>query len=137
MTPPLVVGNWKMNGSQADCLHLARQIAHDVKSKPASVQVVVAPPFTSLAAVGKALHRPAFAPVFNWRIVWNVTGDQWHNDQRRRDRRLGRSRQAIRLLPQKFATETTNLNTDESPAIGRRTFGKRLQLRRTLSVEQA
>ena len=29
MTVPLVVGNWKMNGSQAECQKLAREIARD------------------------------------------------------------------------------------------------------------
>jgi hypothetical protein len=68
-----------------------------------------------------------------------------HRDRRARfaaarrpnDRRLKRSRQATRLLPQKFATEITNLNTDESLTIGRVTFGKRLQLRKTLDFDGA
>jgi triosephosphate isomerase (TIM) len=78
MTPPLVVGNWKMNGSQADCLHLARQIVRDVKSKPAPVQVVVAPPFTALAAVGKALHDSKVqlaAQNCHWQLSGAFTGE--------------------------------------------------------------
>jgi triosephosphate isomerase (TIM) len=78
MTPPLVVGNWKMNGSQADCLHLARQIARDVKSKPAPVQVVVAPPFPALAAVGKALHDSKVqlaAQNCHWQLNGAFTGE--------------------------------------------------------------
>jgi triosephosphate isomerase (TIM) len=78
MTPPLVVGNWKMNGSQADCLHLARQIARDVKSKPAPVQVVVAPPFTALAAVSKALHDSKVqlaAQNCHWQLSGAFTGE--------------------------------------------------------------
>lgn len=78
MTPPLVVGNWKMNGSQADCLHLAREISHDVKSKPATVQVVVAPPFTALAAVGGALHDSKVqlaAQNCHWQLSGAFTGE--------------------------------------------------------------
>jgi triosephosphate isomerase len=78
MTPPLVVGNWKMNGTQADCLHLARKISDDVKSKPAPVQVVVAPPFTALAAVGKALHDSEVqlaAQNCHWQLSGAFTGE--------------------------------------------------------------
>jgi triosephosphate isomerase len=78
MTPPLVVGNWKMNGSQTECLHLARQIARDVKSKPTPVQVVVAPPFTALTAVGKALHNSKVqlaAQNCHWQLSGAFTGE--------------------------------------------------------------
>jgi triosephosphate isomerase len=78
MTPPLVVGNWKMNGSQADCLDLARKISHDIKSKPARVQVVVAPPFTALGAVGKALHDSKVqlaAQNCHWQLSGAFTGE--------------------------------------------------------------
>jgi triosephosphate isomerase len=78
MIPPLVVGNWKMNGSQADCLHLARQIARDVKSKPAPVQVVVAPPFTALKAVGKSLRDSKVqlaAQNCHWQLNGAFTGE--------------------------------------------------------------
>lgn len=78
MTPPLVVGNWKMNGSQADCLDLARKISHDVKSKPGPVQVVVAPPFTALAAVSKALRHSKVqlaAQNCHWQLSGAFTGE--------------------------------------------------------------
>jgi triosephosphate isomerase (TIM) len=78
MTPSLVVGNWKMNGSQADCLQLARKISHDVKSNPAPVQVVVAPPFTALAAVGAALHDSEVqlaAQNCHWHLSGAFTGE--------------------------------------------------------------
>jgi triosephosphate isomerase len=78
MTAPLVVGNWKMNGSQADCLQLARKISHDVKSKPAPVQVVVAPPFTALPALGKALHGSKVqlaAQNCHWQLSGAFTGE--------------------------------------------------------------
>ena len=31
MTTPLVVGNWKMNGTQAVCVELARKIVDDLR----------------------------------------------------------------------------------------------------------
>jgi triosephosphate isomerase (TIM) len=78
MTPPLVVGNWKMNGSQADCLDLARKVSRGVESKPAPVQVVVAPPFTALAAVGKALRDSKVqlaAQNCHWQLSGAFTGE--------------------------------------------------------------
>jgi hypothetical protein len=112
--------------------------------------VVRSPVRTPVRRVDKAMHWVAGAGALQKAIpssrhrdrrarfaATRRRSDQWPKDQRRRDRRLERSRQAIRLLPQKFATETTNLNTDESPTIRHGPFGKRLQLRRTLGIEQA
>jgi triosephosphate isomerase len=57
VTLPLVVGNWKMHGSQSECADLARQIARAVTSDPEQVQVAVAPPFTALAVVKHTLEK--------------------------------------------------------------------------------
>ncbi len=57
MIVPLVVGNWKMNGSQPDCLGLARQIVRRLKTKPCPAEVAIAPPFTVLALVAKIMVR--------------------------------------------------------------------------------
>jgi triosephosphate isomerase len=59
MITPLVVGNWKMNGGQAACIQLARQIARLVKNQPPRAEVALAPPFTALAFVGQALCNSA------------------------------------------------------------------------------
>lgn len=57
MSVPLVVGNWKMNGSQAECQKLARAIVGGQKKKDKNpTEVVVAPPFTALATVARALR---------------------------------------------------------------------------------
>ena len=56
MTVPLVVGNWKMHGSQAECAGLARDILRLQRQNPAQVQLAVAPPFTALAPVKKTLR---------------------------------------------------------------------------------
>ena len=56
MSVPLVVGNWKMNGSQAECQKLARAIVHGLRKSTNPTEVVVAPPFTALATVAQALR---------------------------------------------------------------------------------
>ena len=53
MMLPLVVGNWKMNGTQHECQQLARQIAEQLPTNTGSVEVAVAPPFTALWSVSK------------------------------------------------------------------------------------
>jgi triosephosphate isomerase len=54
---PLVAGNWKMHKTVGEALALARELlALDL---PHGVEVVVAPPFTALAALGVALRGSA------------------------------------------------------------------------------
>ncbi len=55
MITPLVVGNWKMNGGQSECVQLARQIVRQLKRKPALAEVALAPPFTALSVVAREL----------------------------------------------------------------------------------
>ncbi|HLN86082.1 MAG TPA: triose-phosphate isomerase [Candidatus Limnocylindrales bacterium] len=57
MITPLVVGNWKMNGNQVSCIHLARQIVRLLRDQRAAADVALAPPFTALAAVAQALRQ--------------------------------------------------------------------------------
>jgi len=57
MTNPLVVGNWKMHGSQSECVDLARAIVRLKRRCPARVQLAVAPPFAALAPVKRILRR--------------------------------------------------------------------------------
>ena len=61
MTLPLVVGNWKMHGSQTEFVHLVRAIVRLKRRRPARVQLAVAPPFTALAPVKKILRRTGIA----------------------------------------------------------------------------
>jgi triosephosphate isomerase len=56
MKAPLVVGNWKMHGNQADCQALARAIVQGLKKQTAKAEVAIAPPFTALAAVKKIIR---------------------------------------------------------------------------------
>jgi len=52
--PPLVVGNWKMHGTQRDAWALAQKIRRRLK-EVRHAEVVLAPPFTSLHAVYEAI----------------------------------------------------------------------------------
>jgi triosephosphate isomerase (TIM) len=54
MRTPLVIGNWKMNGTLAEARPLASGIREGLK-RPGRVEVVVCPPFTALHAVGEIL----------------------------------------------------------------------------------
>ncbi len=55
MPIPIVAGNWKMNTSLAEGMRLASQVTANV-GVPAGIEVVVCPPFVSLAAVAQALQ---------------------------------------------------------------------------------
>ncbi len=57
MIAPLVVANWKMHGTQAQCVALARQIAQGLRKNPGRVEVIVAPPYTALAPVIRAMRE--------------------------------------------------------------------------------
>lgn len=54
MRTPLVIGNWKMHGTLAEARTLAAGIRDRLKRLP-SVEAMVCPPFTALAAVGEIL----------------------------------------------------------------------------------
>jgi triosephosphate isomerase len=54
MRTPLVVGNWKMNGTIAEARALAQAVREGLK-RPRGVEVALCPPFTALAAVAETL----------------------------------------------------------------------------------
>ena len=54
MRTPMVVGNWKMNGTLAEARPLAAALRDGLK-RPGRVEVAVCPPFTALPAVGEIL----------------------------------------------------------------------------------
>jgi triosephosphate isomerase len=60
MRIPLVIGNWKMYGGQAEARQLGQSLRDGLK-RPRGVEVVVCPPFTALAVVGEALSGSAVA----------------------------------------------------------------------------
>ncbi len=55
MRPPLIAGNWKMNGLLGEARELAAAIRRGLE-RPAEAEVVICPPFLALAAVGEALR---------------------------------------------------------------------------------
>jgi triosephosphate isomerase len=57
MKTPLVVGNWKMHGTQSECRALARAVVQQLKKSPSRAEVALAPPFTGLDIVGKTTRK--------------------------------------------------------------------------------
>ena len=55
MRKKIVAGNWKMNTTKPDGVELAKQVAELSAEVPAEIGLIVAPPFTHLCAVNKAL----------------------------------------------------------------------------------
>lgn len=55
MRKKIVAGNWKMNTTEPDGVELAKAVAEAAASVPEGVGLIVAPPFTHLSAVGKAV----------------------------------------------------------------------------------
>jgi len=58
---PLVVGNWKMNGTLRESSKLAGAIVKGLRTSAANVQVVLAPPHTALALVHQVIRRSDIA----------------------------------------------------------------------------
>lgn len=56
MKAPLVVGNWKMHGNLAECRALARAVVRGIKKRPCRATVVLAPPYTALTVVDRAIR---------------------------------------------------------------------------------
>ncbi len=55
MRKKIVAGNWKMNKTVPEGEELAGQVAAGVSSVPAGVKLIIAPPFTHLSCVRKAI----------------------------------------------------------------------------------
>jgi len=77
MKPALVVGNWKMHGTRSDAVKLATG-ALEASRRARNVEVVLAPPFTALAAVSAALRGGAVrlaAQNLHWEKEGAYTGE--------------------------------------------------------------
>lgn len=77
MKPPLVVGNWKMHGTESEASTLARQIRRGMRALH-GVEVVLAPPFTALTAVQKVIKGSSVhlaAQDVHWEIEGAFTGE--------------------------------------------------------------
>ncbi len=55
MRKKIVAGNWKMNTTVAEGVELAKAVAARSSEVPASVKLIIAPPFTHLVPVGEAI----------------------------------------------------------------------------------
>lgn len=78
MITPLVIGNWKMNGTQSECLQLARQIVDHLRTQRAYAEVALAPPFTALSIVREALRNSSVklaAQNCHWAASGAFTGE--------------------------------------------------------------
>jgi len=74
---PLVAGNWKMHTTVATGTDLARAVAGATEPHAGAVEVVVAPPYTGLAAVAAALqgsHVRVGAQDCHWADAGAFTG---------------------------------------------------------------
>jgi triosephosphate isomerase len=77
MKPALVVGNWKMHGTRSDAVKLATGVLRAYRQSR-NVEVVLAPPFTALAAVSAALRGGAVklaAQNLHWETEGAFTGE--------------------------------------------------------------
>jgi triosephosphate isomerase len=77
MKPPLVVGNWKMHGTQTEASALARQVRRGFGGIT-SVEVALAPPFTALVCVGQVIKRSSIrlaAQNMHWELEGAFTGE--------------------------------------------------------------
>jgi triosephosphate isomerase len=78
MTAPLIVGNWKMNGTTAECAELARAVADGMARNATKTQIVVAPPYTALHSVRQVLQSSAVnlaAQNCHWQESGAYTGE--------------------------------------------------------------
>ena len=74
---PLVVGNWKMNGTIEDTLKMLTELRHKLP-EASPVEVVVAPPFTSLYTAHVGLQDSAIqlaAQNMYWELEGAFTGE--------------------------------------------------------------
>lgn len=77
MRTPLVVGNWKMHGTQATARELAQSIRDGLK-RPRGVELVVCPPFTAIGTVAEVLKGSAVglgAQNCHWEVQGAFTGE--------------------------------------------------------------
>ncbi|HWP59387.1 MAG TPA: triose-phosphate isomerase [Candidatus Acidoferrales bacterium] len=75
--PPLVVGNWKMHGTQQMALSLARKVKRAARELR-GVEIGVAPPFTALPALARVLKDSPVALVaqnVHWQAAGAFTGE--------------------------------------------------------------
>ena len=73
MNQPLVVGNWKMNGTLSEASNLAGGIVEGVTQEPPKAAVVLAPPATALVQVQQSIAGSVIA-LGGQNCHWEDTG---------------------------------------------------------------
>jgi triosephosphate isomerase len=68
-----VCGNWKMNKTVAESVALVQELAKELGQAAGKVQVAVAPPFTAIQAVARALQGTAIE-VSGQDLFWEAQG---------------------------------------------------------------
>ncbi|MBC5829796.1 MAG: triose-phosphate isomerase [Candidatus Eremiobacteraeota bacterium] len=75
----VIAGNWKMHKTVPEAVRFVRELLSHSRSFPADVDVIVAPPFTALEAVGRSLrgqNRIALAAqTMHWQDTGAYTGE--------------------------------------------------------------
>lgn len=61
MRKPLIAGNWKMHKPLSEAVGTARALVECLKGRAPSVDIMIAPPFTALAAVNEVLSGSSVA----------------------------------------------------------------------------
>lgn len=69
---PLIIGNWKMNGTIAESLKLVTVLTQTLKA-PIGCEVAVAPPFTALYSVGVTLQETEYQLAAQ-DCFWEISG---------------------------------------------------------------
>ncbi|HEY3226857.1 MAG TPA: triose-phosphate isomerase [Planctomycetota bacterium] len=79
MRPPLIAGNWKMNGSLGEAEALARAIRKDLDERPVEgIEVLVCPPYLALGRVREVLDGSSIrlgAQDVHWEAKGAFTGE--------------------------------------------------------------
>lgn len=73
MRTPLVVGNWKMNGTLSEAAVLTRAIDREIRRKPSRAFIVLAPPATALTNVRRAA-RSSGVSIAGQNCHWQESG---------------------------------------------------------------
>lgn len=73
MRTPLIAGNWKMNKTASEAATFVRELVQRKLPSP-SVEIVIAPPFTALDSVQRALGTGSFIGLAGQNLHWEDRG---------------------------------------------------------------
>ncbi|NOY86369.1 MAG: triose-phosphate isomerase [Deltaproteobacteria bacterium] len=73
MPKPLIVANWKMHKTVPEALDMVQELFREIGNAPDDVDVVLAPPFTALYSVGRALRGTGIS-LASQNMFWEEDG---------------------------------------------------------------